>query len=308
MPTTVTIGSTYAGEVAGGLFLKAFKEADALKNGALTIYENVDNKLVLRKLQTTNGRREYTCGHTPAGSITISERTLEPVKFKDDWDICKEDFRAKSWDPQSYGKSAHNDVFEKIVLDAIIANKLADEAEYTGEKIWTAEVGTDGYDGLLTQFLADATVIDVVGTTVDKTNVIAELEKAVDAIPLALRKKNTVISVSSDVAQAYNFYLIEKGTLNGLGGNANTSLVFGKHTLVEDTGLPANTIVIAEPSNLVFGTCALADHNEIRVADEDAIGLLTGKVRGSMVYNIGLTYIYGAEIVWYSDTHEAPSV
>jgi hypothetical protein len=308
MPTTVTIGSTYAGEVAGGLFLKAFKEADALKNGALTIYENVDNKLVLRKLQTTNGRREYTCGHTPAGSITISERTLEPVKFKDDWDICKEDFRAKSWDPQSYGKSAHNDVFEKIVLDAIIANKLADEAEYTGEKIWTAEVGTDGYDGLLTQFLADATVIDVVGTTVDKTNVIAELEKAVDAIPLALRKKNTVISVSSDVAQAYNFYLIEKGTLNGLGGNANTSLVFGKHTLVEDTGLPANTIVIAEPSNLVFGTCALADHNEIRVADEDAIGLLTGKVSGSMVYNIGLTYIYGAEIVWYSDTHEAPSV
>jgi hypothetical protein len=308
MPTTVTIGSTYAGEVAGGLFLKAFKEADALKNGALTIYENVDNKLVLRKLQTTNGRREYTCGHTPAGSITISERILQPVKFKDDWDICKEDFRAKSWDPQSYGKSAHNDVFEKIVLDAIIANKLADEAEYTGEKIWTAEESADGYDGLLTQFLADATVIDVVGTTVDKTNVIDELEKAVDAIPLALRKKNTVISVSSDVAQAYNFYLIEKGTLNGLGGNANTSLVFGKHTLVEDTGLPANTIVIAEPANLVFGTCALADHNEIRVADEDAIGLLTGKVRGSMVYNIGLTYVYGAEIVWYSADHEAPSV
>ena len=93
MATTSTIGSTYAGEVAGGLYLQAFKEADALKNGAIDIYENVDSKLVLRKLQTTSGRREYTCGHLPAGSITISEKDLVPVKFKDDFDICKEDFR-----------------------------------------------------------------------------------------------------------------------------------------------------------------------------------------------------------------------
>lgn len=303
MATTSTIGSTYAGEVAGGLYLQAFKEADALKNGAIDIYENVDSKLVLRKLQTTSGRREYTCGHLPAGSITISEKDLVPVKFKDDFDICKEDFRAKSWDPKAYGKSAHNDVFEKVVLDAIIADKLAQEAQYNGDKIWNAESATDGFDGLLTQFAADATVIDVEGTTVTKANVIAELEKAVNAIPVALRKRNLVISISSDVAQAYNFYLIEKGTVNGLGGNANTELVFGKHKLVEDTGLPANTIVIAEKENLVFGTCALADHNEIKVVDEDQIGLLTGKVRGTMVYNIGLTYIYGAEIVWYSDVH-----
>jgi hypothetical protein len=303
MATNVTINSSYSGEVAGGYFLEAFKETDALKNGAIDIYENVDNKIVLRKLQTTNGRREYSCGHVPAGSVTIAETDLIPVKFKDDWDLCKEDFRAKSWDPKAYGKSAHNDVFDKVVLDAIIANKLATEAEYLGEKIWSAEVATDGFDGLLTQFATDETVIDVEGTTVTKANVIAELEKAVDAIPVALRKRNLMISVSSDVAQAHNFYLIEKGTLNGLGGNANTSLVFGKHTLVEDTGLPANTIIIAEKSNLVFGTSAMADHNEIRVVDEDSIGLLTGKVRGTMVYNIGLSYIYGAEIVWYSDVH-----
>lgn len=308
MPTTVTIGSTYAGEVAGGYFLEAFKEADALKNGAMDIYENVDGKLVLRKLQTTNGRREYTCGHVPAGSVTIAETDLIPVKFKDDFDLCKEDFRAKSWDPKAYGKSAHNDVFDKVVLDAIIANKLATEAEYLGEAIWSATDAVEGFDGLLTQFASDVTVIDVAGTTVTKSNVIAELEKAVDAIPVELRKRNLVISVSSDVAQAYNFYLIEKGTTNGLGGNANTELVFGKYKLVEDTGLPANTMVINEKSNLVFGTCALADHNEIKVVDEDQIGLLTGKVRGTMVYNIGLTYIYGAEIVWYSDQHPAPSV
>jgi hypothetical protein len=307
MATNVSIGSTYAGKVAGGLFLKAFKEADALKNGILTVYENVNNKLVLRKLESTNGRREYTCGHTPAGSVTIAETDLLPIKFKDDFDLCKEDFRA-TWNCDEFGASAHNDVFSKEILDAIIANKLATEAEYLGEKIWTAEAGTDGFDGLLTQWATDSDVIKTPGTTIDKSNVLAEMEKAVNDVPVALRKKALNISVSSDVAQAYNFYLIDKGTVNGLGGNANTELVFGKYRLIEDAGLPANTIVINETGNIAFGTGAMADHNEIKVVDEDEIGLLTGKVRGTMVYNIGLTYVYGAEIVWYSADHVAPSV
>ena len=105
--------------------------------------------------------------------------------------------------------------------------------------------------------------------------------------------------VSPDVAQAYNFYLIDKGTVNGLGGNANTDLVFGKHRLVEVGGLPENTIVIAEQGNLGFATGALEDHNSIAVIDEDSIGLLTGKVRGTMVYNVGVIYVYAPEIVWY---------
>jgi len=32
--------------------------------------------------------------------------------------------------------------------------------------------------------------------------------------------------------------------------------------------------------------------------DEDEIGLLTGLVRGTMVYNAGVNYYNGAEIVW----------
>jgi len=128
MATTTTITSSYAGKTAGGLFLKTFKEADALKNGILTILPNVNYKVVLRKLATTNGRRDYTCGHVPAGSVTLSEAILEPKKFKDDFDLCKEDFRA-TWGEESMGASAHNNTMNKEILDAIIANKLADNAE-----------------------------------------------------------------------------------------------------------------------------------------------------------------------------------
>jgi hypothetical protein len=298
MPTTVTVGSNYNGKVAGGLFLKAWKEADTLKNNLVTIYPNVNSKLSLRKLETTNGRREYTCGHTPAGSITLAEKSITPTKFKDDWDLCKETFRA-TWTADEMGASAANDVFPKEILDGIIASKLANEASYTDDNIWQGVDATNGYDGFLTQFAADVNIVTVDGEAIDKTNVIAELEKAVAAIPLAIRRRTLNIMVSPDVAQAYNFYLIDKGTTNGLGGNANTELVFGKHRLVEVGGLPEATIVIAETGNLGFVTGALEDHNSIQVVDEDAIGLLTGKVRGTMVYNVGVIYVYAPEIVWY---------
>jgi hypothetical protein len=298
MPTTVNVSSNYNGKVAGALFLKAWKESDTLKNNLVTIYPNVNSKLSLRKQETTNGRREYTCGHTPAGSIVLSEKSVTPVKFKDDWDLCKETFRA-TWTSDDMGASAANDVFPKEILDGIIASKLAEEASYTDDKIWQGVEATDGYDGFLTQFADDEDIITVDGEVITKSNVIAQLEEAVGAIPTAIRRKNLNIMVSPDVAQAYNFYLIDKGTVNGLGGNANTDLVFGKHRLVEVGGLPENTIVIAEQGNLGFATGALEDHNSIAVIDEDSIGLLTGKVRGTMVYNVGVIYVYSPEIVWY---------
>ena len=298
MPTTVNVSSNYNGKVAGALFLKAWKESDTLKNNLVTIYPNVNSKLSLRKQETTNGRREYTCGHTPAGSIVLSEKSVTPVKFKDDWDLCKETFRA-TWTSDDMGASAANDVFPKEILDGIIASKLAEEASYTDDKIWQGVEATDGYDGFLTQFADDDDIIKVDGEDITKSNVIAQLEEAVGAIPTAIRRKTLNIMVSPDVAQAYNFYLIDKGTVNGLGGNANTDLVFGKHRLVEVGGLPENTIVIAEQGNLGFATGALEDHNSIAVIDEDSIGLLTGKVRGTMVYNVGVIYVYSPEIVWY---------
>lgn len=298
MATTVSVSSNYNGKVAGGLFLKAWKESDTLKNNLVTVYPNVGKKISLRKLQTTNGRREYSCGHTPAGSITLAEVAITPVKFKDDFDFCKETFRA-TWTDDELGASAANDSFSKEILDGIIASKLAEEGSYLDDKIWQAVDATDGFDGLLTQFEADANIITVDGTAITKTNVIAELEKAVAAIPVALRRKTLNVIVSPDVAQAYNFYLIDKGTLNGLGGAANIDLVFGKHRLVENGGLAENTIVIAETGNLGLATASLDDMNQISTVDEDSIGLLTGKVRGTMVYSLGLGYVYAPEIVYY---------
>lgn len=298
MATTVTVTSNYAGKEAGAIIGQAFKEADTIQKGFITTFENINYKLNLRKIELTGGKRAYSCGHVPAGAITLSEKVLEPIKFKDDFEVCKEDFRAQ-WSEESMGASAHNDNAPKDIMDAILVEKLAQTAEELDFNIWNGDAtNTDEFDGFLKLFAADADVINVdLPAATTEANVEAQLKLALAAVPISLRRKTLKVGVSPDVAQAYSFYLISKGISNGLGGDANTMLKFGKYDLVEINGLPASTIVIAEPKNLIFGTGLLADHNDVRLVDQDET-LLNGKVIGTMVYNAGVQYYNGEEIVW----------
>ena len=298
MATTVTVTSNYAGKEAGAIIGQAFKEADTIQKGFITTFENINFKLNLRKIELTGGKRAYSCGHVPAGAITLSEKVLEPIKFKDDFEVCKEDFRAQ-WSEESMGASAHNDNAPKDIMDAILVEKLAQTAEELDFNLWNGDsTNTDEFDGFLKLFAADADVIDVdLSAATTEANVEAQLKLALAAVPISLRRKTLKVGVSPDVAQAYSFYLISKGISNGLGGDANTMLKFGKYDLVEINGLPASTIVIAEPKNLIFGTGLLADHNDVRLVDQDET-LLNGKVIGTMVYNAGVQYYNGEEIVW----------
>jgi len=298
MATTVTVTSNYAGKEAGEIVGQAFKEADTIAKGFVTVFPNVNFKLNLRKILLTGGKREYTCGHVPTGAITLSEKVLEPKKFKDDFEICKEDFRAQ-WSEESMGASAHNDNAPKDIMDAILVEKLGQTSEELDDNIWNGDgTNADEFDGFLKLFAADATVVDVDLTSpVTEANIEANLKLALAAIPVELRRKNLKIGVSSDIFQIYTFFLISKGLANGLGGDANTGMKIGKYTLEEINGLPAETIVIAEPKQLIFGTGLLADHNEVRLVDQDDT-MLNGKIIGTMVYNAGVQYYNGAEIVW----------
>jgi len=299
MATTTTVTSNYAGKEAGTIIGQAFKEADTIAKGFVTVYPNVNYNLNLRKIQLTGGKREYTCGFLPAGAITLSEKILAPKKFKDDFSVCKETFRAQ-WSEDTMGASAHNDNAPRDIMDAILVEKLGQTAEELDSNIWNGNgANADEFDGFLKLFLADADVIDIdLPAATTESTVEAHIKLALAAVPIALRRNNLKVGVSSDIYQAYTFLLISKGISNGLGGDANTAIRMGKYILEEVNGLPSNTIVIADQKNLIFGTGLLADHNEVVMSDEDEIGLLTGLVRGTMVYNAGVNYYNGAEIVW----------
>jgi hypothetical protein len=308
MATTVTVNSNYAGKEAGVIIGAAFKEADSIKNGLVTMFPNVGSKLNMRKISYTDGTTAYSCGHTPAGAIVLSEKILDPVKCKNDLSVCKEDFRA-TWSEDSMGASAHNENAPADIMEAIQVEVLGSTGERVDDLIWNGDSGNAGeWDGFITLWDADASVIKAnngitpIGAAITKANVDDEFDKVTAAIPYALRRKDLKFVVSPDVADAYTKYLIENGAANGLGGNANTNLVYGRYTIEVCNGLPDNTIVIYEKKNLVFGTGLEADFNEMKLVDEDEIGLLTGLVRGKMVYSGGCQYYNSAEIIWYLST------
>ncbi|UII80002.1 hypothetical protein [Flagellimonas sp. CMM7] len=308
MPTTTTVTSNYEGKEAGAIIGASFKEADTISKGLVTVAQNVNHKLNLRRIRYTDGTTAYSCGHTPAGAIVLDERVLQPVKLKNDFDVCKEDFRA-TWSSDLIGDSAANPNMASDIQDAILAEVLAETAQRTDGLIWNGDdTNTDEWDGFLTQFAADAAVVKVgngitsVAAATTKANVLSHFDIATAAIPVALRRKELKFIISPDVADAYSKTLVESGITNGLGGNANTQFVYGRYTVDVVNGLPDNTIVIYEAKNLVFGTGLLGDHNQVAIVDEDEIGLLTGQVRGKMVYNAGVNYYNSEDVVWFLTT------
>jgi hypothetical protein len=300
MATTTTVNSSYAGTVAGEIIGKAFKEADTIQKGLVTILPNIPVKQVIRKIDYGNGRQDYSCGFAPAGSVTLDEVILEPKKIKNEAELCKEDFR-NVWDTASMGFSAHNDNMPVDEEQALLVEILADTAQATDSDIWIGDATDDGhFDGFIPLFLGDATVIDVASpATITASNVVAEMQKASNAVPVALRRKaDLVFAISADVAQAYNNALITAGINNGLGGQGQ-ELYLGMYKLEIINGLPANTMVIYQKKNLYFGTGLLSDHNEVRVKDMDETDL-SGTVRYKMVYTAGVQYVRGAEVVLYT--------
>lgn len=299
MPTGMTVTSNYEGAAAGAIIGKAFKEADTLSKNLVTIAPGVNYKLNMRRIRYTNGVTAYACGHTPAGAIVLDERVLQTVKAKNDFDVCKEDFRA-TWSDPRMGDSAWNATPADIQA-AILAEVLGEMAEYIDNVIWNGATGTPGqWDGFTVLFAADGSVVKPTPAgAVTKANVLTALELVDTSIPIPIKRKDLVWAISPDVETHYRHSLIDAGITNGLGGNANTGLVYGRYGLNVVNGLAANTIIVYERKNLVFGTGLTADHNRVALVDEDQIGLLTGQVRGKMVYNGAVQYYNSEDIVYY---------
>lgn len=306
MATTVTVNSNYAGKDAGGYIGKAFKSADTISKNLVTVYPDIDFQLSVKKIAYGNGRQDYACGFTPAGSVTLSEKLLTPKKIKNEFDLCKEDFR-QIWSSASMGFSAHNNNLPTDVEEALLTEVLSDEAEAVDQNIWQGDsVNAGEFDGFIKLFTADAGVIKAnngitpLGAAITEANVESELKKVLAAIPIALRRTDLVIGVSPDVYQAYWFYLVSKGI--AWNGTTDAKRVgFGNYMIEEINGLPANTIVAYPLKNLYFGTGLMADHNEIRIKDMDE-SLLTGEVRFKMVYTAGVQYANSEDIIWYLST------
>ena len=306
MATTTSITSTYAGEFAGKYISAALLSGSTIDNGGITVKPNVKFKEVMKKVSSSGLIANASCDFADTGTITLTERILQPEEFQVNIELCKKDFRS-DWEAIQMGYSSFDQLPPKF-SDFLISHVAAKVAEKTEQNIWSGTDATAGeFDGFSTLLAADSDVVDVTGSAITSTNVIAELGKIVDAIPSSLYgQEDMYVYVSQNIARAYVRSLGGFGA-SGLGANGvnsqgtqwwnNGSLSFDGVKLFVANGLADDTAVAAEKSNLFFGTGLLSDHNEVKVIDmADLDG--SQNVRVIMRFTSGVQYGIGSDIVY----------
>jgi len=306
MATTTSITSTYAGEFAGKYISAALLSGSTIENGGITVKPNVKFKEVIKKVATSGLIANASCDFADTGTVTLTERILQPEEFQVNIELCKKDFRS-DWEAVQMGYSTFDKLPPKF-SDFLISHVAAKVAEKTEQNIWQGVNANAGeFDGFSTLLAADADVIDVTGSAITASNVVSELGSIVDAIPSSLYgQEDMYIYISQNIARAYVRALGGFGA-SGLGANGvnaqgtqwwnNGSLSFDGVKLFVANGLADDTAVAAEKSNLFFGTGLLSDHNEVKVIDmADLDG--SQNVRVIMRFTSGVQYGIGGDIVY----------
>ena len=169
------------------------------------------------------------------------------------------------------------DSLPPLFSDYVISRVAAEVANATETSIWSGSAGEGNFDGFSTLLAADSSVVDVAaGGAITSSNVIAKLGATVDAANDAvLGKEDLTLYVSTNIARAYIRALGGFATnigANGVDNKGTTwynggALTFEGINIFVAQGLGSNKAVLAQKSNLFFGTGLLDDRNEVKVID-----------------------------------------
>jgi len=273
---SLSISSTYAGEFAGKYVSAALLSGNTIANGLIEVKPNVKFKEVLKRISLSGAIANASCDFTDAGAVVLTERIIEPKELQVNLELCKTPFQS-DWEAISMGYSAHDNLPANF-SDYFIGLMAAQIAAQTETDIWSGTAGAGTFDGFST-LLTAATLPagqDITGTTVDASNVIAELGKVADAVPSSLYgNEDLYIYVSQNIFRAYKRALggfsangVGANGVNGLGNNQDIDVqYFDGFKVVAANGLADDTMVSTLKSNLFFATGLLSDHNEIKVLD-----------------------------------------
>lgn len=293
MATNNPLTKTYAGKYAGEYIRSAFQANDSLNY--VTFRTNVDWKEVVKKLVDDVDFEAPNCAFTPLGEVAITERYLTIKKFQVQREICKNTY-LQDWT----AKDVQNGNLETELTDNLIANMLEGIASANETKMWTGSDSTTSYDGLLTLIGNDVDGdVNFVTTPVAITtsNVFTEIQRVIDALPVAVKQstEKPIIYMSNDVWEKFMFASASAG--NGwytYGGAEVPKMWLGMYQIAVCSGLPANTILMTQKSNLWFGTNVESDWNNILVKDMGEFG--EDNVRFSAKFFAGAQYGIGSKI------------
>ena len=301
MAITVT-QANFNGKAAGFYISAALKASNSLDY--LTTLENIKYKSNIQALnQTVDSVANASCDFDQAGTLALTEKVLEPKNLQVNLQLCKEDM-LDSWEALQMRAGAGGNpsaTFEDYVI-SYMGNIIA---EATEDSIWS---GTNvagqfnGFLGLVTGLLLpgpDPTVVQDGAAAAPYTagNIISNLQSAVAAIPTAtLGKEDLHIYMSQ---RSYQYYISSQSTLgyvNAYNMNGDYKPMFEGYKLAVCNGMEENQMVVAQTSNMFFGTDLLSDATRINLLDMSSLDG-SDNLRLVCKYSAGVQTGTGADIV-----------
>ena len=294
-----TTTSNFAGKAAGFYISAALKASNSLDY--LTMIENVKFKSNIQKMAGSGVVADATCDFTGAGTLALTEKVLEPKNLQVNLDLCKSTL-LDSWEALQMRAGAGAP--PPASFDDYVISYMGEIiAEATENSIWdgTAVAGKfNGFNGAVTGLLlpgVDITVVqDAASAAYSAANIIANLQAAVAAIPVAvLGKEDLHIYMNQRTYQYYISAVSTLGYVNAYNMNGDYVPMFEGYKIAVCNGMITNEIVIAQKSSLFFGTDLISDSTRIDLIDMAFTG--SDNMRLVCRYSAGVQSGVGADIV-----------
>tara|TARA_R110002051_G_scaffold33818_1_gene75325 strand:- start:540 stop:1445 length:906 start_codon:yes stop_codon:yes gene_type:complete len=295
-----TVTSNFAGKAAGFYISAALKQATSLEY--LTMIENIKYKSNIQAMAGSALVRDASCDFETLGTLALTEKVLEPKNLQVNLDICKKTLLS-SWEALQMRAGAGAP--PPASFDDYVISYMGEIiAEATEESIWegTAVAGKfNGFVGAVTGLLlpgVDATVVqNAAGGAYTAVNVIAEVSAALAAVPTAvLGKEDLYIYMNQTTYRLYIQAVSALGYVNAYNMNGDYLPMFNGVKVAVCNGMIDNEVVIAQKSNLFFGTDLLSDATRIDILDMSS---LDGSDNMRLVarYSAGVQTGTGADIL-----------
>ena len=297
------VTENFCGTDAGFYISKALLQANSLE--CLTIIENVKFKTAIQAMNAAGLVQDAACDFKAAGSLTLTDNILEPRNLMVNLQLCKLNLLT-SWEALQMRAGAWNNGDVPSFTDYAISLMAKNIAAGIESSVWNGVKTQAGqFDGFTTPttgvFAVDGTTVTATKTAAfSATTILANIEKAIGVIPApVLGSEDLRIYMNQKSYMFYISAMSEKGYLNAYNMQSDYVPVVNGIKVCVVNGLQDDVIVIAEMTNLYFGTDLVSDAAEIRVLDmSDLDG--SSNVRMVAKYTGGVQIGTGSDIVWLS--------
>jgi hypothetical protein len=307
MADSLTITSTYAGELALPYINAAILSGDTLAKNYVTLKEGVKYKAVLKKLANSASLvQAAACDFTQQGSLTLTESILTVSDLMTNLELCKAEF-ARDWEAAQTGRGFINDVVPANFSDFLIGYAAAKVGETIELTIWQGDTGGTytSFDGFEKKINATAgTYYNATWSAgaMSASTVIANLNQLINNLPAALiGSPDTKLYMNRATAQFYRQAVSALGYANLFQATDSFNLQFNGYDIYVCPGMSAGTVIAAQPSNLFVGVDANSDFAEVKVVDMTLTDA-SDNVRMAMRYRCGVQVGVYQDVCFGSNT------